>query len=378
MKGIVEIWQGDRLLHTEENLIMDGAGELLADIMTVSPSIATLVGSESLLDASNFMIQAISFGTGEEAFVHNAYYSSDLKNNTVRDAVTTDFALGNKIQRVLTHLPTANPVYDSNGVSSYVPRAGLPSAPNPAQTKLEDNSRCSGEAGVFIGASPAVSGPVSSTVIPQNQGQLRNMLPYNLISSIIEQDTEIRDSIPDAFAAFDDVIMQAVYSQIGSYLGGFADSSSTSTSTVVSTFSGTQENYDSSNTVFSDTDVTGYFNSASSMDVNGFINLIMSSVPHSGYQMSSGQYGLTMSASPDFSSTGEIQFGVDLAPGDLLLANLYGGIYHIGLWSIDNKATIINGGNLPPYQFSQLNNPRKYKLFSKKTFNVNLCDILDV
>ena len=59
------------------------------------------------------------------------------------------------------------------------------------------------------------------------------------------------------------------------------------------------------------------------------------------------------------------------------MANLYGGIYNIGLWSIDNINTI-KGGAVPPYEFNHLDNPRKYKLFSRKTFNVNLTDIIDV
>ena len=63
MRGEVQIYCGDDLLYQEDNLIVDGAGTLLADIMTVSPSLSGIVdhATSSILDASNYVIQAISF-----------------------------------------------------------------------------------------------------------------------------------------------------------------------------------------------------------------------------------------------------------------------------------------------------------------------------
>ena len=56
--------------------------------------------------------------------------------------------------------------------------------------------------------------------------------------------------------------------------------------------------------------------------------------------------------------------------------NLYGGIYHLGLWTIDMNKSLRNG-NTPPFAFSVLNNPRKYKLFARKGLSKNLCFIND-
>ena len=55
MRGIVEIWKGDELILTEPNMLVDGAGELLADVMTVSPSLSGVEdhATSSILDASN-------------------------------------------------------------------------------------------------------------------------------------------------------------------------------------------------------------------------------------------------------------------------------------------------------------------------------------
>ena len=38
MRGEVEVWKGDSLVLKQPNMLVDGAGELLADVMTVSPS----------------------------------------------------------------------------------------------------------------------------------------------------------------------------------------------------------------------------------------------------------------------------------------------------------------------------------------------------
>jgi hypothetical protein len=81
--------------------------------------------------------------------------------------------------------------------------------------------------------------------------------------------------------------------------------------------------------------IGGYFNSASSMDVSGFVNMIMSSVPAGSYLMSSTASGLCISANSNFSSNGIIEYSVSLASGDIGFANMYGGIYHLGLWTID-------------------------------------------
>ena len=50
--------------------------------------------------------------------------------------------------------------------------------------------------------------------------------------------------------------------------------------------------------------------------------------------------------------------------GDAGAMYLFGGLYSIGLWTLDIKEMLKNGEN-PPYNFSINNNPRKYKLFSK-------------
>jgi hypothetical protein len=124
--------------------------------------------------------------------------------------------------------------------------------------------------------------------------------------------------------------------------------------------------------------VSGTYNSivneASSMDVSGFVNMIMSGSPGTttGYAMSSTSSGLCVSGGVDATNSGTVEYSMLLGSGDVGYSNLYGGIYNMGLWTIDMDKTL-KAGNTPPYSFGPLNNPRKYKLFSRKGLSKNMC-----
>ena len=101
MRGEVEVWSGDDLILKEANMLTDGAGELLADIMTVSPSLSGIeeLAISSITDASNYTIQAISFGTGSsDAFRNNGHSKVDV--SLVYDA-TEIFAGTNRINQTV-------------------------------------------------------------------------------------------------------------------------------------------------------------------------------------------------------------------------------------------------------------------------------------
>jgi len=79
MKGRVEVFSvhdGKRtLVFEEDNLIMDGAGETIVDMLTTTSSIA-LSGTDPVslvLDASNYIIQGLAFGKGEAGYLVNAH-----------------------------------------------------------------------------------------------------------------------------------------------------------------------------------------------------------------------------------------------------------------------------------------------------------------
>ena len=119
--------------------------------------------------------------------------------------------------------------------------------------------------------------------------------------------------------------------------------------------------------------VSGNFNTVGSMDFRGYVNVTSGTNPLNGL----------VTSSVNVSSNGELIYIVTIASGDCTLANLYGGITQLGLWSYDLNKNIELGYN-PPYAFRRYPeetgtylNPLRYKLFAKKVFNENILKIKD-
>jgi hypothetical protein len=347
MRGEVEVWRGDTLLMKEPNMLVDGAGELLADIMTVSRSLSGIEdhATSSILDSSNYTIQAISFGTGSDAFKKNAHAWSQDKEDKIKNYTDVTFLAGG------TGIPSYIEMYSWDS-SSYIPEVGLPHYPDPVLRVLDLNTN----------VSASIGGIEVSSVFPGN-GQLTNFIPSAIMSGMME-DTQF-SSITSA---------TVVASLLGCFVEGSSAPYSLSKKNRRHFLSGAPADYD--DPFFTNSVDGSFFNEVSSMDVSGFVNMVMSSVPDATYNMSSAASGLVLSAAPTFASDGVIEYSVMIAAGDVGHANAYGGIYHLGLWSIDMKQSLLNG-NTPPFEFTILNNPRKYKLFSRKGLSKNLCYIED-
>jgi len=332
MRGEVEIWDGDKLLHKESNLLVDGAGELLADIMTVSPSLSSIedLATSSITDASNYTIQAISFATDKVAFKNNAHF--------------LDAAKGTLLSSVHLHT-TVTAVSDVNQTtSSYTPVVGISSPPNPVLTVLEPD--CNVDAKIEdVYVSSTFSGPDQNVNLIPSAHQDSKLATWGTLSSVA---ASVIGCFPD-----------------GSSLGG----------TNVSAFNG--NGYAASDVVFSG-NYDSVVNEASSMDVSGFVNMIMSGSPGTttGYAMSSTLSGLCVSGGHDATNSGTVEYSMILGSGDVGFSNLYGGIYNMGLWTIDMGETL-RSGNTPPYSFGPLDNPRKYRLFATKHLTKNLGYIND-
>ncbi len=348
MRGEVEIWKGNTLLYKDSNMLADGAGELLADIMTVSPSLSGIEdhATSSILDTSNYTIQAISFGTGAHAFRDNAYKSGSLQDATNAVKLPNENETNSYVS-----LTYEGDIENFDG-SAYRPVVGVPIAPDPSLKTLELDTSVSSE----------VSGIAVSSVIPGN-GQLLNFLPSAIYSATFEG------------GPFDNGLSGYTASR---YLGAFSNGSSTAETTHVTVNKG-------GSTVFSPffqgVGTGSFFNEVSSMDVSGFVNMVMSGSPGTttGYGMSSTASGLCVSGGHKHTSLtiqftepfGTVEYSVQLSKNDIITTNVYGGIYHLGLWTIDMQKSLLNG-NTPPFAFSVLNNPRKYKLFARKGLSKNL------
>ena len=336
MKGEVEVWGGGKLLLKQSNMITDGAGKLLADIMTVSPSLRTIedVATSSILDASNYTIQAISFGTGSDAFRSNGHVWNGQKNSIWSASAFPEIGLGQKGNVALL---TSNR-FDGDITTVDQPSdPGLPSSPNPTRSDLEENTNVNAN----------IAGVDVSSVFPGN-GQLVNFFPSAIASSMTE-DTVYSGTVNTG--------------KISTILGAFPEGSS------VSTYYKNRVIYFEETSSGLSVETEGsYFNEASSMDVSGFVNVV------SGLD---SREVVTVSSDADFSSNGVVEYAVTLSKSDVLFAHAYGGIYHLGLWAIDMNASLLNG-NTPPFPFSVLNNPRKYRLFCRKGTSVDLTKIDNV
>lgn len=354
MRGVVEVWKGDKLILEEPNMLVDGAGELLADIMTVSPSLSGIEdhATSSILDASNYRVNAISFGTGKDAFKSNAHVL--FNNNALTLAQTRRNVHLNGTYGVAITVPSGIP--GGGTLPSMEPVVGLPVAPNPTMTLLEEDTSISGALPYGSNQELAVS-----SVTPGN-GQLTNLLPSAVYSSIYEN-TTLSSPLSASVAA----------GLMGCFLEG-SSANYTNVNGQIIDFRNSNQN-----TFFQ---AHGFFNEVSSMDVSGFVNMVMSSVPNggaAGFQFSGGASGLCLSAPAEETNEGFpfVEYTVSIAAGDCAAVHAYGGLYHLGLWTIDMEQSLLNG-NTPPFAFSVLNNPRKYRLFCRKGLTKDLTYITDV
>jgi hypothetical protein len=426
MRGTIEIYSDSDLVYESTNLLVDGAGEAVAEIMTVSPSLSGIATASALLDTSNYTIQSISFGKGKEGYLNNAHKfdgASALgayvdwnmagagKDNNSKDSLLAvcgapsnpsstehldpyfntftvkGFSGPNKAITVLV----ANP-----STSSYSPVGGLPSAPSPMDDRLE----------VGIDMSTHVNTIIKSDTTINLNGQNLNIMPY------------IND------VSFSSVNTVGVPYGYGSYFGCYPEGSGTGgtdwyilsaidTGTVRSEYfphptqfyyalSGhvdTADPFDqNTSAIVVDATLSGnyvsMFNEASSMETRGHVGKVYDPITSSvglsgdgGAAVTSPTSGLIVSSMTDSSSTGEVYYFITCGSGDLGLANLYGGIYHMGLHTIDIPNTVGNYSTgheldkadfLPPFDFHPYAKPRRqYRLFAKHNFTRNLCYIED-
>lgn len=330
MRGEVEIWEGDKLIHKESNLLVNGAGAAIADMLTVSPSLSGISSASALLDTSNYTIQAISFGTDKVAFKNNAHFLDAAKGTLLSSVHAAE---------------TVTAVSDVNqNTSSYNPVVSISSPPNPELSVLEPN--CNVEATLGgVEVSSVFSGPDQNVNLIPKDYHRSELAALGSLSAV---GASILGCFPD-----------------GSSLGG----------TDFSAFSGA--GYAAGDVAFSG-NYNSIVNEASSMDVSGFVTMVMSGSPGTttGYPMSSTASGLCVSGGADVTNSGIVEYSMLLGSGDVGFSNLYGGIYNMGLWTIDTKESRL-AGNSPPYSFGPLDNPRKYKLFATKHLTKNLGYIQD-
>ena len=389
IKGKVEVYtdygnKDQKLVCVDSNIVVDGAGEIIVDMLTTTPSLSGIESASAILDTSNYTIQAMTFGKDEEGYKRHAHTDSwsgiDYSISQEYGGVAP-IGLGAYLFSGAMVFVSAND-NPAGGVSSYFPSGVkyniLPRAPSPTDTRLELGSKTI-FADEYVSSLNYYSDPVVWNVPgpallsdAHNNGQNINVLLDERVAGMQPFSTvpgfEWLQSIGLLLGAFPRGV------QDGGTPGGIFKDVSQLTTGVASTDI-THGDIGCSATYI------GNFNTVSSMDLFGHLGQVYNEygVAGSGFTVASHPdiyySGLVVSANVDFSSTGEVIYQTVIGAGDLGFTNFYGGIYNIGLWALDVKESLKTG--TPPYPWTPKSNVRKYKLFSKKSFTKNLAYIQD-
>jgi hypothetical protein len=289
-------------------MFVDSAGQHIADIMTMNRGLASIPSASAILDTSNYTFQAISYGKDAAGFQYHAH--SVLSPSS------------DNIIKVISYSNSSFSGYHSSATTQaldYFYKL-LPQSPTPLDTRLE--------------RSPTVPSYLVASGIP-DIGQHINIALNQTLSSVYH--------LAGSFAPASGVNFK-VYNQSNSLI-----------------FSGSLQSF---------------YNTYRMMDSSGFLSFYQGSLAdhNAGYTLVDSvpvlyQYGVIRNIGTNFPRDVDLKWL--LPPGDAGTLNLFGGIYHIGLWCLDIKE-MLKQGYTPPYNFNALNNIRKYRLFAKKTFNRDL------
>lgn len=359
MKGKVEVFAvyadgSKRLVASEDNLVVNGAGESIVDMLTTPSSVLGI--APRVMDTSNWRFGALSFGPAKGSFSGNAYFfpeeidgnrvywKEDDLCNGVSANVTSWFnqVCDDKKLRVL---------WQGGDTYSYTPPYRLPSYPDPLDRKLED-SRTS---------YAIVSGDGTECF-----GQFENRIQFKPThaSSYFQGAYPVKTSPAEGAAML-----------ISSYVGDF------------------QPPNTSANMIIFD-EGRSIYNNKYSMDYRGYITT-QYNAPIIGGTANLGRVYVTGSTENDV--TGAISqcaqptvtVTTKIYKDDLWSMNLYGGLHQIGLWNMDtptallaNEAPFLEGDPTPGLDSKFINESdgvtkQEYKLFAKKTFTNDLTAIKD-
>jgi hypothetical protein len=362
MRGKVEVFAiaadgSQELLVSEDNLVVNGAGESIVDMLTMPSSV--LGFAPRVMDTSNWRFGAISFAPPAAAFSGNAYFfpkdkvymkDGDLCNGvsanvaSLIDTISTDHKL-----RVLWVSSTTPGLATWH---SYTPPYRLPSYPDPVDYKLADASTdyC------------IVSGDGT-----QSFGQFENRInfaPTDGSSYFQGAYPRKADNSEGDFPPLSGML-------ISSYEGVFADNAS-------------------ANMIIYNEEYSEY-NEHNNMDYRGFISTkynVTNTQDLLGHCYVSGHSSNTLTGPASQAEHPVATISTLVSKGDVWALNLYGGIHQIGLWNMDtlraldtttglgtSGAPLMVGNNFID-QTTGIT-PQEYKLFAKKSFTNNLATIQD-
>ncbi len=353
MKGRVEVFSveadgSETLIASENNLIVDGAGQTIVDMLTIPSSVSVI--SPEVLDASNWRIKAMTFGPAGGNFGNDPWYSDTSCTDGRRELLgapayyVTQEAIDDPTSWVNVDRTTDKAIrvlwtssaFPAGSVtaSSYTPPYKLPSYPDSLDTRLEKQDT----AYVSVSADGA-----------QSFGHFENRIQEN--------PTDASSYLLGAFCL--DLASDALPLYMVSSLEG--DFVTTEDLHVVA--SGIATNTGNS------------FNGKNSVDYRGFVKIDTMDIATTGPGTIWVSGVGTQTTPEDFVNEGRIQITARINPQDSKMFLMYGGLHQLGLWTYDMQATL-EKSITPPIAWTRAKEIQ-YRLFAKKTFTDNLVKVND-
>jgi hypothetical protein len=400
LKGEVEVFKimkdgTSTSVLKEGNMVVDGASEVIVDMLTTPYSLKNVAGSETL-NPSNFTVQALSLGKASQLYGGQPETSAADTNVIGMHAFFNNQNLS-EVYTTTSHtlLPDDDYIADDwfgarnvvNGVSSFTPSTKLPKEPFPRDVSLEKSSKTQIELYYELSGIPLSGG------LPETSGAA---LPFGVVGgwnnagNLIPSKGHNLNALYGRTNKSTETLFQGCYAPSDGMDVYIWDASNTRSvivgSTNPSAALATPGNY-----VVATVDVSGRYNTCGSMDKHGYLVAYpiqhhpASGDPTAGVIVSaattSGLGGLDydsnglLAGSEAFLNSPAVCYNFSISSSDLLALASYKGVTNIGLWAFDLEETLKLES--PPIAWGTPANNRRYKLFSKKVFSEDLTYIQD-
>jgi len=387
--GNVEVYSirdGEPHLELKENnLVVDGAGELICNMLTVPYSV-TGQAQGFAADASNYTIQALSMGKAAKL------YGADPETSAADSSVIGMHAVYNasSLSDVYNASDSQEFIIGFSNTSSMSSSTYLPKDPHSRDQWLEQNTKTQielyleqsalGEEGLktpgLLSEFVEAYNPTSSNYLEVSAGTPLPQEGHNLNAFYSRSAQNMVRMHQGCYMPSDGmevrIINQANISR--SVLDGVGATSTT----LIDQQIGQTENI-----------VSGHFNHLGVVDERGYIRV----QPYG--ELSDNTEGVVVSAarvdsdaaltysgkvlnsatSGDWVASPAIEVAYTVSSPDVLGLHMYKGVTNIGLWYMDLCNTFANED--PPIAWTAPTNNRKYKLFAKKSFTTDITRIQD-
>ena len=319
-----------------------GFGEVITDILTVNPALAELPSASSILDASNYTFQAVTFGKDADGFnyhAHTIYFTSAIDGDINSGVSSYNYDSSENEAVILVNwasdLPSGASSYIHSGIYTYFSStySSLPVYPDVYDTRLDRGNT------IPIGLSS-----------------------YSNISSISNIGHYLNPAIDPTL------------SSVWNVLGGFPPHR---TVDLPKLYYFQKDNEPSDNTMTGALDVvelSSTINKNGLMDKDGYLIACLNTLSENhtiGSQAAALSGSFLFSGANFTPSSGGFKLATVLQKGDAACMVAFGGIRHIGVYCLDLQS-MLESGLTPPYSWNALNNNRKYKLVAKTTLWDNL------